>query len=95
MSFNIFVVTYRVTNFLPKLVHMLLFSTEKTDFYFFHFPIFGCCLDSHSAVLSPSSDWLASSKLVSSPRKFGAETKAAKWAEPEVPGSILTFFDDD
>ncbi len=25
-------VTYRVTNFLPKLVHMLLFSTEKNEF---------------------------------------------------------------
>ena len=29
MSFDIFVITYRVTNFLPKLVDMLLFSTEK------------------------------------------------------------------
>ena len=38
--FNIFVVTYRVTNFLPKLVDMLLFSTEKTDCHFFSFPYF-------------------------------------------------------
>ena len=30
-SFDIFVVTFRVTNFLPKLVDMLLFSTEKTE----------------------------------------------------------------
>ncbi len=28
-SFDIFIVTYRVTNFLPKLINMLLFSTEK------------------------------------------------------------------
>ncbi len=28
-GFDIFVVTYRVTNFLPELVDMLLFSTEK------------------------------------------------------------------
>ena len=40
MSFGIFVVTYRVTNFLPKLVHMLLFSAEKTEFPFFEFPYF-------------------------------------------------------
>ncbi len=43
MSFDIFVVTYRVTNFLPKLVQMLLFSVEKTEFPFFDCPIFGCC----------------------------------------------------
>ena len=42
-SFDIFIVTYRVTNFLPKLVDMLLFSTEKTEFPFFEFPIFGFC----------------------------------------------------
>ena len=42
-SFDIFVVTYRVTNFLPKLINMLLFSTKKTEFPFFEFPIFGCC----------------------------------------------------
>ncbi len=40
MSFDIFVVTYRVTNFLLKLVNMLLFSTEKTQFPFFEFPYF-------------------------------------------------------
>ncbi len=40
MSFDIHVVTYRVTNFLPKLVDMLLFSTEKTEFPFFEFPNF-------------------------------------------------------
>ncbi len=39
-SFDIFVVTYRVTNFLPKLVNMLLFSREKTKFPFFGFPLF-------------------------------------------------------
>ena len=40
MSFDIFVITYRVTNFLPKLVNMLLFSTEKTEFPFLVFPYF-------------------------------------------------------
>ncbi len=39
-SFDIFIVTYRVTNFLPKLVDMLLFSVEKTEFPFFVFPYF-------------------------------------------------------
>ncbi len=39
-SFNIFVLTHSVTNFLPKLVDILLFSTEKLNFLFFHFPIF-------------------------------------------------------
>ena len=39
-SFDIFVITYRVTNFLPKLVNMLLFSTEKTEFPFLVFPYF-------------------------------------------------------
>ncbi len=32
--------TYRVTNFLPKLLDMLLFSTEKTEFPFLVFPYF-------------------------------------------------------
>ena len=36
----IFVVTYRVTNFLPKLMDMLLFSGEKTEFPFLVFPYF-------------------------------------------------------
>ncbi len=36
-SFDIFVVNYRVTNFLPKLVDMLLFSN------FLNSPIFGYC----------------------------------------------------
>ncbi len=35
-----FVVTYRVTNLLPKLVDMLLFSMEKTEFPFLVFPYF-------------------------------------------------------
>ena len=34
-SFNIFAITYRVTNFLPKLVHMLLFSMKKNWISFF------------------------------------------------------------
>ncbi len=37
------VLTYTVTNFLPKLIGMLLFSMEKTEFPFFIFPIFGYC----------------------------------------------------
>ena len=40
MSFDIFVVTYRVTNFLPKLVDMLIFSMERTECPFFVFPYF-------------------------------------------------------
>ncbi len=39
-SFDIFIVTYRVTKILPKLMDMLLFSREKTEFPFFEFPIF-------------------------------------------------------
>ncbi len=40
-SFDIFVITYRVKNFLPKLIDMLLFSTEKkNEFPFFVFPYF-------------------------------------------------------
>ncbi len=39
-SFDIFVVTYRVTNFLPKLMDMLLFFGEKTEFPFFEIPYF-------------------------------------------------------
>ena len=38
-----FVVTYGVTNVLPKLVNMLLFCTEKKNFLFFQFLIFRCC----------------------------------------------------
>ncbi len=37
-SFDIFVVTYRVTNFLPKLLDMLL---KKMNFHFLFSPIFG------------------------------------------------------
>ena len=40
MSFDIFVVTYRVTNFVPKLVNMLLFSTKKNWISIFGFPLF-------------------------------------------------------
>ncbi len=48
-SFDLFVVTYWVTNSLLKLIHILLFSTEKTEFpfelpYFRVLPI--CCLNS-------------------------------------------------
>ncbi len=39
-SFDIFMVTYRVTNFLPKLIDLLLFSVEKTEFPFFEIPYF-------------------------------------------------------
>ncbi len=40
MSFDIFVLIYTVTNFLLKLIEMLLFSVEKTEFQFFVFPYF-------------------------------------------------------
>ena len=46
-SFDIFVVAYRVTNFLPKLINILLFSAtyyyflrKKTEFPFFEIPYF-------------------------------------------------------
>ena len=40
-SFDIFVVTYRVTNFLPKLINMPSFSMQKkTEFLFFEFTYF-------------------------------------------------------
>ena len=38
-SFDIFVVTYRVTNFLPKLVNIY----GKLNFHFWFSPIFGLC----------------------------------------------------
>ncbi len=49
-SFDIFVITYRVTNFLPKLVHMLLFSAEKNWISIFGFPLFlgYACRNSHN-----------------------------------------------
>ena len=44
MSFDIFVITHRVTNFLLKLVDIcFVFHRKKTGFPFFDFPIFGCC----------------------------------------------------
>ncbi len=39
-SFDIFVVTYRVTNALPKLLDILLFSMVKTEFQFFFNSLF-------------------------------------------------------
>ena len=39
-SFDIFVVTYRVTKFLLKLIDTLLFSLEKSEFLFFWIPLF-------------------------------------------------------
>ena len=40
-------VTYRVANFLPKLLDMLLFFTEKKlNYHFLYSPIYGCCLPS-------------------------------------------------
>ncbi len=43
-SFEIFVVTFRVTNFLPKLIDMHLFSTKKLNIHFWFSPIFRLCL---------------------------------------------------
>ncbi len=49
MSFNIFVVTYRVTNFLTKLVNML--SGEKNWISIFWIPIFsGIAVKSQSVL---------------------------------------------
>ena len=42
-SFDIFVITYRVTSFWPKLINMPLFSMEKTDFHFLNSPVFAYC----------------------------------------------------
>ncbi len=44
MSFDIFVVTYRVPNVLPKLADILLFFSEKTEFSFFEILVSRCCL---------------------------------------------------
>ncbi len=47
-SLDIFVVTYRVTNFLPKLLNMLLFFYgKKLNFYLLNSPIFRCCRKTH------------------------------------------------
>ena len=63
-SFDIFVVTYRVTKFLPKLMDMLLFSMEKnwiSIFCFPYFPVLPGCTRSHARMLSElksfSSSW--------------------------------------
>ncbi len=42
-SFDIFVITYRVTNFLPKLVTCYYFLPKKLNFHFWFSPIFGLC----------------------------------------------------
>ena len=42
-SFDIFVVTYRVTKVLPKLVDMLFSAEKKLNFHFTKSPIFGYC----------------------------------------------------
>ncbi len=39
-SFDIIVVTYRMTNFLPKLVDIL---RKELNFHFLNSPISGCC----------------------------------------------------
>ncbi len=48
-SFDIFIVTYGVINFLPKLVHMLLFSAGggKPNFHFLISLFSGVALMSH------------------------------------------------
>ncbi len=53
-SFDIFVVTYRVTNFLPKLVDILLFSA----FQFLNSLIFGYCQSGHIKYVSKKRAWL-------------------------------------
>ncbi len=43
-SFDIFVVTYRVTNFLPKTgQHPIIYYGKKMNFHILNFPIFGHC----------------------------------------------------
>ncbi len=51
-SFDIFVVTYGMTNFLPKLVDMLFFSGKKLNFHFLNSPIFGRCPCQHTLRIS-------------------------------------------
>ena len=54
-SFDIFVVTYRVTNFLPKLVDMPLFLRKKLNFHFLKSPIFGYCPQTLKSSAPPAS----------------------------------------
>ena len=56
-----FMVTYRVSNFLPKLINMLLFSMEKMDFHFL-FSLF-------SGIALVKKAWCVSAKLWFSPCK--------------------------
>ncbi len=42
-KYGIFAVTYRVTNFLPRLVTCYYFLPNKLNFHFFNSPIFGNC----------------------------------------------------
>ena len=49
------VTTYRVTNFLPKLMDILLFSTKKKmNFHFLNSPIFGYCRSIQQGFFSQS-----------------------------------------
>ena len=63
ISFDIFAVTYRVTNFLPKLMDMLLFFMEKAEFPFLVIPIFGNCLGGHACYLAGHSSASSSNVL--------------------------------
>ncbi len=54
MSFDIFVITYRVTNFLPKLITCYYFLLKKLNFHFWFSPIFRLCPEFPTTpVLSP------------------------------------------
>ena len=68
MSFDNFVVTYRVTNVLPKLIHMLVFSMEKNKFPFFsNTPVFRVLPGQErkpSKVLVEKSDKVVTRKLL-------------------------------
>ena len=80
MSFDIFVVTFWVTDLLPKLIDMLLFSTEKLNF-FFQFPYFFGIAGSarHSVCFLHSGFWLE--------HTWTTFRKIAAHSDPESPSS--------
>ena len=96
MSFDIFVVTCRVTNFWPKLVHMPLFSVEKNlNFHFLNSPIFGCYKGGHPSSLplicpeslSSHQDFLVNKHL----NKNQWQTQEAMETQPSKNSLYLNF----
>ena len=91
ISFDVLVVTYRVTNFLPKLVNMLLFSVEKTEFPFLVFPYFWVMLSMSDNM---ESDRKRDPENVVQ-RKIVSGTICQKWGqnkESHLPGVRLLCF---